>query len=241
MYTMPIYYSRQHYHSPVLVTPTHTYYPSFIPPANIHPDTYENAARPIYTGAQYRPSLPISISNSYDPDWVVTPITILSDEQYKCIGYCCTGYDDGCIVKIGVPHDADHDMDRNNIENREYSTYKTNKAHVLSIMDIKTGPLLVNTKYNGNLYKVNHQIVTDDRKNISFVLSEKIVKDRNMLISYQKLVSCYGFINMWSPDNKSIIAYYPNGSKKIEITGNKGRSTQIEMYDEVGKITSMTI
>jgi hypothetical protein len=230
MYTRPIYYSQpaqsinqQHHHSPVLVTPTHTYYPSFVPPANIHPDTliplvtYENTVRPNYIGTQYRSMMPvyqnniptnysyiptinpyIPTINSSDSDWVVTPVSILPDEQYKCIGYTSIGEDGRYIAKIGIPHDAKHNMDRIGIVSKEHAMYKTNKVHVLNIRDIISGDYvdyldIKTCRGDNKIYRVNHQIITefydtvDDTycigipAGIYFYLSEEIIRKSNII------------------------------------------------------------
>jgi hypothetical protein len=249
MYTRPIYYSQpaqsinqQHHHSPVLVTPTHTYYPSFVPSANIHPDTliplvtYENTVCPNYIGTQHRSTMSVYQNNiptinsytstidSYDPDWVITPVSILPDEQYKCIGYKLAGIEYGYLVKLGIPHDAKHNMDRSCVVNAERAQYITNKVHVLSIVHVNTADkinCIESHRESNKIYKVNNQIVSNFDDNldkfftsgIHFYLSEEILKhafrDTGIRMIKEKLTVTEPDYN----ENGKLICetYYENG------------------------------
>jgi hypothetical protein len=256
MYTRPIYYSQpaqsinqQHHHSPVLVTPTHTYYPSFVPSANIHPNTliplvvYENTTSPNYIGTQHRSTMSvyqnniptinpyINTINSYDPDWVITPISILPDEQYKCIGYKAAGKYLEYIVKLGIPHNAKHNMDRSCVVNKEYAQHRTNKVHVLSINNVDTGNNVdcIESNYNASkIYKVNNQIVSNFDDNldnwftsgIHFYLSEDTMKKK---LDYDYSVASENFTGIKSH-------YDENGKLVIECFYENGELTKSINY-----------
>lgn len=69
--------------------------------------------------------------------FIEEPIIPLMESEYKCIGYIPV-FGQSYIVKVGIPNKIITDLDRDNVVNDKFATFRTNCVDVLSITHRKS-------------------------------------------------------------------------------------------------------